>query len=666
MAYFKQEANRLIRRFDKEILWIEAWGENSLRVRATMLSEMPDSENALLPAPELQSAANITIDGKTASIQNGNICAKINRSGKITFYNEQGKILLEEYSRRRDDPSEFASALNIDARAFKPILGGDFSLTARFESDPDEKLYGMGQYQQSLLNIKGCVLELAHRNSQASVPFAVSSHGYGFLWNNPAIGKATLGRNITEFTAEYTKLLDYWITAGETPDIILKQYSTVTGTVPMMPDYAMGFWQCKLRYMTQEELLNVAREYKRRGIPISVIVVDFFHWTNQGDWKYDPVYWPDPKAMADELHEMGIKLMVSIWPTVDTTSENYQTMRERGLLVSVERGTPITLESLGNTVFYDATNPEARQFLWEKAKENYVKNGVDLFWLDEAEPEYGVYDFDNYRYHAGTNLQIGNIYPLRYAQTFYDGMTVEGNTNVINLIRCAWAGSQRYGALVWSGDIHSSFRALRNQLAAGLNMAMAGIPWWTTDIGGFHGGNIHDPKFHELFIRWFQYAAFCPVMRLHGHREPFIDALGKEGGGLCGSGAENEIWSYGDKVLEICKRYINIREKLRPYIRQLMEAAHKDGTPVMRPLFYDYPHDAQAWEIDDQYMFGSDILVAPVLHDNTHKRDVYLPEGNWTNPFTKQTYNGGQTICFETTLDDIPVFVRNGDLHECF
>lgn len=210
--------------------------------------------------------------------------------------NSEGEILLEEYSRNRKDILDpKCSALEVEAREFKPILGGDFHLTARFESlDPQEKIFGMGQYQQPHLDIKGTQLELAHRNSQASVPFALSSRGYGFLWNNPSIGIAILGKNIMSFEARSTKALDYWIVAGDTPAEIEEAYAAVTGKVPMMPEYGLGFWQCKLRYQTQEELLGVAREYKRRNLPIGLIVIDFFHWPKQGDWKFDETYWPDP------------------------------------------------------------------------------------------------------------------------------------------------------------------------------------------------------------------------------------------------------------------------------------------------------------------------------------------------------------------------------------
>lgn len=484
-GYFEQKGDALCYRYEAERLIIEPWGENSLRVRASKMPEMPEDDWALLP-PERPGTPVIEVREDGGTITNGKITAVLNLIGKLEIYNHKGELLLNEYVRNRKDMyGETCSSIEVEAREYKPIIGGDYQITMRFVSNPNEKIYGMGQYQQPCLDLKGADLELAHRNSQASVPFMLSSLGYGFLWNNPAVGRVCFGKNITTWEAQSAKKLDYWVTAGDTPAEIEEAYANATGKVPMMPDYAMGFWQCKLRYQTQEELLEVAREYKRRNLPISVIVVDFFHWPLQGEWKFDPTYWPDPDAMIAELKEMGIELMVSIWPTVDYRSENFDEMKAKGLLIRVDKGFPISMDFQGNTLHFDATNPEARDYVWAKAKRNYYDKGVKVFWLDEAEPEYSVYDFENYRYHLGPNVQVGNIYPVMYAKTFFDGMKAEGQENIINLLRCAWAGSQRYGALVWSGDIKSSFPSMKNQVAAGLNMGLAGIPWWTTDIGGF-------------------------------------------------------------------------------------------------------------------------------------------------------------------------------------
>ena len=326
-SMLRQEGNKLYRRQDKELLLIEPWGRNSLRVRATQRHEfLPDSNgNSALLAPE-ETKAEIAIDGKQATITNGKITCVVSDNGELQFSNQDGEVLLEEYSRVRDTHAEgrnkFASALEIVPRTFNPRQSTDhYRLTVRFEANDGEKLYGMGQYQQPFLDLKGCVIELAHRNSQASVPFVLSDRGYGMLWNNPAIGHATFGKNVTEWVAESTKQMDYWITAGDTPAQIEEAYADATGKVPMMPEYGLGFWQCKLRYQTQEEILTVAREYKRRGLPLDVIVADYFHWPHQGDWKFDEDYWPDPAAMVRELKEMGVELMVSIWPTVDAVKK---------------------------------------------------------------------------------------------------------------------------------------------------------------------------------------------------------------------------------------------------------------------------------------------------------------------------------------------------------
>ncbi len=668
------DGNKVIRRYDKELLVIEPWGKNSLRVRATQRSGFLEDEDlsALLPNPE-KTEATAAAEGGGAVLTNGKIRAELSASGKLTFYNQDGKVLLREFQRTRsmmeEGHKEFNSALEIYARTFEPYAMTDnFALTVRFEPVDGEKIFGLGQYQQPYLDMKGCVLELAHRNSQASVPFALSSNGYGFLWNNPGIGQVTFGKNVTEWKAASTKQMDYWITAGDTPAEIEEAYADATGKAPMMPEYGLGFWQCKLRYKTQDEILEVAREYKRRKLPIDVIVADYFHWPYEGDWTFDPDYWPDPEGMVKELKEMGIHLMVSIWPTVEKDSINYQNLKESGGLIRSEHGE--RLGQLGNAAIIDVTNKETRNYVWNVIRQNYYEKGIHIFWLDEAEPElngepgYGGYEYSHYRYFKGADVEVGNIYPREYARMAYEGMTREGQENVVNLLRCAWAGSQRYGALVWSGDIDSSFESLRNQLRAGLSMGIAGIPWWTTDIGGFHGGNIYDDKFREVFTRWFEFGAFCPVMRLHGFREPIQEPMSSVKGGKCPSGAENEVWTYGEEIYGICRKYMELREQLRSYLREIMKAAHEKGDPVMRPLFYEFPKDEQAWSIDDEYLLGPDLLVAPILYEGMTERTVYFPEGSWRSIADNRIYEGGKTYAVPAPKDVLPAFARDGRLSE--
>ncbi len=496
---FMQDDSALICRRLGETLRLEAWGRDALRVRATMGEEFDPESWALTETPEAaESRVGITEDG--AFIACGSLRAEVNASGVISFYREEKLLLREFYRNYEGTYSRESRCLKLVNREWKGIIGGsEHRLTVRFESYDGEKLYGMGQYQQPGLDLKGCVLELAQRNSQITVPFLVSSRGYGFLWNNPAVGEAKFAKNRTEWTAAAVRQMDYWITAGDTPRELLEKYTAVTGRAPAFPDHLLGLWQCKLRYRTQEEVLEVARKYRDEGIPLDMIIIDYFHWTVQGDWKFDPRYWPDPAGMIRELHAMGVKVMVSVWPSVDRRSENFAPMWEKGLLLRTERGAAQTYDYQGDCVTADLFREDTREYLWAACKRNYRDLGVDSFWLDNAEPDLGVYDFDHYRYARGSALSCSAMYPQLFSRTFSEHM----GPGTVNLIRCCWAGSQKYGNVVWSGDVPSTFEAFRDQLAAGLNMGLAGIPWWTTDIGGFMTDDVKDPLFRQLLIRWF-------------------------------------------------------------------------------------------------------------------------------------------------------------------
>ena len=670
---FVAEGNALIARRGGETLRIEGWGRDSLRVRATMYPALTGENWALTETPQ-ESTAEIrmleeslrTGDGTMqayplASITNGRLKATVNHGGVITFWRDDRKILREHFRNYGGSITRESHCLKVVNREWIPYTGGDYRLVVRFEPNDGEKIYGMGQYQQPYMDMKGCVLELAQKNSQTTVPFMVSSLGYGMLWNNPAVGHVSFGKNITEWEAAACKDMDYWITVADTPKALVENYTAVTGRAPMMREDAMGFWQCKLRYRTQEEVLNVARKYHALGIQLDVIVIDFFHWTVQGDWKFDPKYWPDPKAMIDELHSMGIKVMVSVWPSVDRRSENFAEMMERGLLMRTERGAAQTYDYQGDCVQIDPTNPETREYVWEKCKAHYYDLGIDYFWLDNSEPDLTKYDFDNFRYHIGTALSCSNIYPQWYSRLFYDHETALGNTGVVNLLRSGWAGSQKYGNVLWSGDVPSTWESLRDQLVAGLNIGLAGIPWWNTDIGGFMEGNVQDPAFRELLIRWYEWAVFQPVMRLHGDREPFtIPALDDRdfGGGYLHTGQDNEMWSYGEDNFAIMRAHYELRRSLKPYLSQIFREAHENGSPLMRAMFYEFPDDPVCWDLTDQYMFGPDYLVAPVLTPETFRRTVYLPAGTWEEIHTGEILEGGRTIEADAPLERIPVFRR--------
>lgn len=656
---FTKENNALIFRNGYEILRLESWGKDALRVRATVYPSFTGRDWALTEDVSKYNNAEITIEENKATIKNGMISAEINFAGIITFYRDGKKILREHYRNYYGSLDQENQCQKIISREFKPIIGGDYRLTVRFEPNDDEKIYGMGQYQQKYLDLKGCTLHLAQRNSEVSVPFEVSSMGYGFLWNNPSVGEVAFGKNIYEWKASCTKEMDYYIVAGEDFADIETKYADATGHASEFPEDLMGLWQCKLRYRTQEEVLSVARKYYELGIRLDVIVIDFFHFMRQGDWAFDKEYWPDPKAMCDELHSHGTKVVVSVWPTVDKKSTHFGELSDLGFLIRTEHGTNQTYDWQGDCLEIDVTNPKAQEYIWKVCKENYADLGIDMFWLDNIEPDFNVYDYENYRYYLGTALEVSNIYPKKFNEAFYMGEKSIGNTHAVNLIRSAWAGSQKYGALVWSGDVMSTFESLRDQVQIGINMGLAGIPWWNTDIGGFMCGDVRTDEFKELLVRWFEYAVFTPVLRMHGDRDPHdVPALSDKefGGGYLYTGRDNEFWSYGEKVQEILTENLSLREKMIPYIKQIFGEASRNGAPLIRGLFYEFPSDERCYEISDEYMFGSKYLVAPILEYGARSREVYLPEGKWTEIHTGTSFEGGKSYEINAPLEYIPVF----------
>lgn len=662
MAYYtipryegKTEGNRIIWETAGELVYIEPYGRDAIRFRSSKSLRIDEALNWTLEEPASPEGVIIEADDEKACMTNGKIQVTITGDGTVTYRNTRtGKVLLEEYW---IDGRVHTAPLR-RAREYRVTSGNQFKISLYFKAEPGEHFYGMGQDANDCFDLKGSTVELLQKNGKCTIPYTYSSRGYGFIWNNPAIGRAEFVNNHTMWHVQCAKQIDYVIIAGDTPGEINETFTAITGRAPMLPEWAAGFWQCKLRYETQEELLQVAREYKRRGLPISVIVIDYFHWTMQGEWKFDPEKWPDPKAMVSELESMGIKLMVSVWPTIDPRSENYAYMREHNYILRGERGVDVVFMFFGPQTYVDTTHPGAREFFWSRAKKNYYDYGIRTFWLDEAEPEMRPYDYDNVRMYLGNGEEVSNIYCVGFAKAFYDGLKAQGE-EVCNLVRCAWLGSQRYGVVLWSGDIASTFDSLRKQLKAGLNVAMCGIPWWTTDIGGFINGDPESEEFRELMIRWFEFGVFCPIFRLHGFRLPYPvrDILNPDG--YCGSGGPNEVWSFGEEAYEIIRRYMYVREELKPYIMGQMKLASEDGTPVMRPLFYDFCGDKNVYDIGDEYMFGPDLLVAPVVELGARKRMVYLPEGcRWKDAGTGMVYDGGTRIEADAPLDTIPLFLK--------
>jgi alpha-D-xyloside xylohydrolase len=667
MVSYHNDNGTLEVRHRHEVIRIQAWGADSVRVRAAQHRIPAESAGALAdtPPPGIGGYAGvrITADETRASLTTGRLrvdvdfdTAASHPEPLITFRTggeSGGSELLAESREHFWMPG---------ARVFAGNRSGAYEIHQQFAAYDGERLFGLGQRTHGKLNLKGLALDLVQRNGEVSIPFVLSDRGYGLLWNSPAVGRVEFAENATRWQAGQAREIDYWLTASPDPADILARYADATGHAPELPAWASGFWQSKLRYRTQEELLTVAREYRRRGLPLSVIVADFFHWSAMGDYRFDESEWPDPDAMVAELRQMGVELMVSIWPTVSPLSENYGEFYDRGLLVGADQGVEfqqvIADKGMGTPMpvaFYDPTNPRAREYVWSLVKKNYLARGIRVFWLDASEPELNPANPANLSLYAGPGAEVAGIYPRENARLFADGMATAAEEQTVLLSRSAWAGSARFGAAVWSGDIPATWEALRRQVRAGLSIAISGIPWWTTDIGGFHGGDPGDPAYQELFVRWFQYGAFCPLFRLHGDRNPRVPT------GHTMTGGPNEVWSYGAAAYERIVAVLRLRERLRPYLHEQMRVAARDGVPPMRPLWVDFPRDHDAWRTEDEFLLGPDLLIAPVLEPGARGRDVYLPEGRtWVAAGTGDCHDGGTIVAVPLSLDRIPVFVSEG------
>nr|WP_296481053.1 TIM-barrel domain-containing protein [uncultured Acetatifactor sp.] len=621
---------------------ISACGKNCIRFQASPSGAVKEMNWTLLPG---EAEAKAWLEGDKAILETGEMRCVLYENGRTEYFRKGRKILSEK--------CEMTFSTGI--RNYRSKGSGLWSGRVTFEPVEGEHFYGLGHEATGCFDLKGCTIDLRHVNAKCTMPVVYSSLGYGFLWNMPSTGSCELACNRTRWNSDSMRQMDY-VVMGGAPAEVAEALADLTGHAPRMPEYGLGFWQCKLRYETQEELLQVARRYKELGIPVDVIVIDYFHWTEQGDYKFDPKYWPDPKAMAEELHAMGIKLMVSMWPTINEKSENYREMLDRNLLIRTASGSNRVFDFYGPQAEIDPTNPETRAYVWSKLKENYIDQGVDCLWFDEAEPEIHPEHFDNLVLSMGNGDEVGLLYPYYYAKLVYDGMKADGREDIVTLSRCAYPGAQRFGTLVWSGDIPSTFESLADQVKSGLNMAMCGIPWWTTDIGGFYGGHIETEYFRELIVRWFQYGLFCPVMRLHGSRAGRDNTKAI----IEPSGGDNEIWSFGEENFETIKELILLRERLRPYLRKHMDRASEKGIPVMRPMFFDFPEDEVCYGLGEQYMFGEDILFAPIVRQGERAKKVYLPEGNWILTRDREVYAGGEWAEVSAQLNEFIAFVREG------
>jgi alpha-D-xyloside xylohydrolase len=583
---------------------------------------------------------SIESDEKAITLTTAQVKAVLERStGALAYETLTGKTLTTD-SYRQLLPAEVNGEKTSHAEVFFAIYGSK------------EGLYGLGQHQAGVWNYRGETVDLSQENTNIAIPLLVSSNGYGIFWNNPSRSRVNNRFvHMLYLSAEVADKIDYYFLAGPEPDQVIAHYRELTGDAPMFGRWAYGFWQCKNKYQSQKELEDVAAKYRALHIPVDNIVQDWFWWVTMGEMKWNTNY-PDPEKLINTLHDEHFHLMVSIWPYFRPGSKEYETMDKNGwFLAKTQVG---GFHPVGQAL-YDPTNPEARKYYWDNANaalfKNGAKDGVDAWWLDTDEPETEGREENilvDHQMHLGSGARYANIFPNFHTGGVADGQRAASDQKrVFILSRSAYAGSQRNGVTAWSGDVLSDFVTFQRQISAGLNYAISGMPYWTTDIGGFiSGGDLNDPKFRELFVRWFQFGTFSPIFRVHGTRNP----------------SENELWSYGAEAQKILVDYDTLRYRLMPYIYSEAWRVTNERYTLMRPLVMDWRTDVRAQNTGDAYMFGPSILVNPVYTQGATSRSVYLPKATWYDFWTGERVGGEQTVQAAAPLDKLPLYIRAGSI----
>lgn len=615
-------------------------------------------------------------------------------AGSITYRNADGSLLLAEAaeeSRALEPFDSYRTVVDENTKVEETVTPDGVKRVIKEASSvfdrklcrtrlsltfqPDERLYGLGQAEEGLLNLRGSTQYLHQANLKIAIPFLLSSKGYGLLFatGSPAVFSDT--QYGSYFYTEADEQMDFYFIRGSSLDGVVGGYRTLTGKAAMLPRWAFGFLQSQERYETQEEILEIAGEYRRRGIGLDCVVLDWCSWTGDqwGQKSFDPVRFPDPAGMTGKLHEQNVRFMLSIWPNMQEDTADYREFSEKGLLLPASE-------------IYDALNPDARALYWKQTREKLFRSGVDAWWCDSSEPFTPEWSrgmkpepSDMYREFLETASkylprEAANAYGLFHAQTMYEGQRETGSSKrVVNLTRSTYTGGQRYGVILWSGDTAASWETLRRQIPAGLNFCASGFPYWTVDIGAFfvkkgvqwfwdgdYEDGLSDLGYRELFVRWFQYGAFLPVFRSHG------------------TDVRREMWAFGedgDPFYEALKSANRLRYRLIPYLYSWAWKVWKEDSTMMRMLAFDFPNDEKALDIGDEYMLGGSILVCPVtepmyygphsqkLNVSRKGRMVYLPAGcDWYDFHTGEKYAGGRSVFAEAGIDRIPLFVRAGSI----
>jgi alpha-D-xyloside xylohydrolase len=581
-----------------------------------------------ISSPCSPAVTNLRIAQGRASIQSGPLTVSMALlTGALRIEDSAGKVLLQENDRnpRRYQPAQ--------------ITGQQlYRVSDRFDPDPVEGLYGLGQHQSGAFNYRGTVVELAQANSDIAVPLLLSTSGYGIFWNTAS--HSTFDNRFArelKLSAEAEAGVDYYFFYGPEFDTVIHHYRNLTGHVPLFGEWAYGFVQSKDRYTSAQQLLDIAGEYRTQHVPLDLIVQDWFWWKRQGDPEFTDAYLkpnPDISGALKTLHDEHVHAIISVWAVMDPDSDTYRAMQAQHLTIS---GTPD----------YDATNPKADDYYWDHLVGKLFDQGWDGFWLDSSEPETWKGESDavleDRQLFIGPGARYVNIFPLMHTGNVYEHWRhATDQKRAFILTRSAFAGQQRNAAVVWSGDIYGTFPALRRQIAAGLNFSLSGIPYWTTDIAGYMSRQPEDPEYQELYTRWFEFGTFCPVLRTHGHRNT------------------NELFSYGSQTPTLIA-YDRLRSRLLPYTYSIAwKVTHEDYT-LQRPLVMDWRTEQKVREIGDQFLFGPSILVSPVTTAGAVTRSLYLPPAAaWYDFWSGNKLQGDQQILAQAPLERIPLYVKAG------
>ena len=569
-------------------------------------------------------------DAKAARIKTDKIEVSFGlERGNLSFRTIKGDSLLRE----RDSIPRTYESVNVNGES-------TYQVEDRFSPAPVEAFYGLGQHQNGMFNYRGATVELAQNNTDVAIPLMVSSKGYALMWNTAALTYAD-----NRFPSELTfssvagKSVDYYLLYGPEMDTIIHEYRNLTGHTPMLPKWAYGFFQSKDRYESLDEIASIAHRYRQEHIPLDTMVQDWFWWRNEGDPEFNSNYHDVAKDIED-LHKEHVHTMISVWGLLDPNSETYKTLDAKHLMIS-------------GAHVYDPSNVEGRDIYWNRLPGKLLAQGWDAFWLDSAEPEefwphMGDGILRNKQLAIGNGAEYTNVFPLLHTLGVQNHWKAETDRKrVFLLTRSAFLGQQRVSATVWSGDVFSNYWALSRQVPAGLNFALSGYPYWTTDIGGYwppYPGSTDQPGYQELYARWFEFGTFCPIFRTHGHR------------------THNEIWTY-DRVMPTLIRYDKLRYRLLPYIYSLAWKVTSVDYTIQRPLVMDWRTDEKTWDIGNEFMFGPAILVNPVLKADATSRNVYLPASPaWYNFWTGSSTPGSKEIDAEAPLDRMPLYIRAGSI----